>query len=550
MIYTNIVTWNKSDLLLFLKKTSYFSALDDANLLSLLERVSVYSCPAGGVLYTQGSAADGVYLILSGEMQLVREDKEKRTGLQTLTAGDLLGEEGLRSGKTRLTDARAASPSEVLYLPGDDYRDLAHFVPELVPRFQIAYETLQRLVSTPLPWREEGECVTAFVRRNNFFLWARILPPVILGAIVAVIAGTSYLLDPHAWILALSLGALLIGGGTAAWLGVDWGNDYFVLTNRRAVILEKVILLYESRQESPLEAILGTGIDSTFIGRWMGFGNLYIKTYTGSMTFKNASEPQALLRLVDHLRHRARKERERKEQNHIREALQQRLNHPDRQPPAGRPRTDGVEVSSSGLMEALANLFRLKQTVGNSFVYRTHWIFVLLKTALPSLIMFIAGVVIMLRYWGGLEGISAATVYMVGFSVAMAGWLFWIYEFLDWRNDIYVITPDQIADINRKPMGKEDRREAPIKNIQSINFQRKGLPALILNYGTVNIQIGNEKFTFDNVYNPSEVQRQLFKKFLAYQENSQAAEREQMADWLEAYQELTTEPHKKDEIHP
>ncbi len=159
--------------------------------------------------------------------------------------------------------------------------------------------------------------------------------------------------------------------------------------------------------------------------------------------------------------------------------------------------------------------------------------------------MFIAGVVIMLRYWGGLEGISAATVYMVGFSVAMAGWLFWIYEFLDWRNDIYVITPDQIADINRKPMGKEDRREAPIKNIQSINFQRKGLPALILNYGTVNIQIGNEKFTFDNVYNPSEVQRQLFKKFLAYQENSQAAEREQMADWLEAYQELTTEHIKR-----
>ncbi len=69
------------------------------------------------------------------------------------------------------------------------------------------------------------------------------------------------------------------------------------------------------------------------------------------MTFKNASEPQALLRLVDHLRHRARKERETKErQNHIREALQQRLNHPDRQPPLDDPERTGWRSPGSGLI--------------------------------------------------------------------------------------------------------------------------------------------------------------------------------------------------------
>ncbi len=63
------------------------------------------------------------------------------------------------------------------------------------------------------PVEEEGECVPALCAGKLLPVGARILPPVILGAIGAVIAGTSYLLDPHAWILALSLGALLIGGG-------------------------------------------------------------------------------------------------------------------------------------------------------------------------------------------------------------------------------------------------------------------------------------------------------------------------------------------------
>ena len=43
--------------------------------------------------------------------------------------------------------------------------------------------------------------------------------------------------------------------------------------------------------------------------------------------------------------------------------------------------------------------------------------------------------------------------------------LWWVYQYLDWRNDIFQVTPDQILDIDKKPFGSEERRAAPLENI-------------------------------------------------------------------------------------
>jgi flagellar basal body-associated protein FliL len=66
-------------------------------------------------------------------------------------------------------------------------------------------------------------------------------------------------------------------------------------------------------------------------------------------------------------------------------------------------------------------------------------------------------------------------------------WL--LYNFVDWRNDIYQVTAEQIWDIERKPLGKEEKRSAPLENILSIEYERLGLIGLLFNFGTVNIQL-------------------------------------------------------------
>jgi hypothetical protein len=41
--------------------------------------------------------------------------------------------------------------------------------------------------------------------------------------------------------------------------------------------------------------------------------------------------------------------------------------------------------------------------------------------------------------------------------------VWWFYEYVDWINDIYILTPDQIMDIYRTPLGREDKKTAPWK---------------------------------------------------------------------------------------
>jgi len=103
----------------------------------------------------------------------------------------------------------------------------------------------------------------------------------------------------------------------------------------------------------------------------------------------------------------------------------------------------------------------------------------------------------------------------------------------------YQITPEQILDIDKTPLGKEDKKAAPLENILSIQYERLGVLGLILNFGTVYITVGGTKFTFDYVYNPSEVQQDVFRRMaerVARKRKSEAeSERERVSEWFVSY---------------
>jgi hypothetical protein len=112
---------------------------------------------------------------------------------------------------------------------------------------------------------------------------------------------------------------------------------------------------------------------------------------------------------------------------------------------------------------------------------------------------------------------------------------------MDWHNDLYIISIDQVVDVNKKPLGHEERQAAPIKNILSIEFRRIGILGLLLNFGTVYIRIGDRQLTFDNVARPSDVQRELFHRLAevnAEEKKSQIeAEKQRLGDWFASYSE-------------
>jgi hypothetical protein len=119
--------------------------------------------------------------------------------------------------------------------------------------------------------------------------------------------------------------------------------------------------------------------------------------------------------------------------------------------------------------------------------------------------------------------------------------LWWVYRYVDWRNDIYQVTPDQVIDISRKPLGTEQRRSAPLENILSTEAERIGFTGYLLNYGTVFITVGGTHLDFEDLMDPASVQADIDRRRETRQERKReaeaAAERERMSAWLMAYYE-------------
>jgi hypothetical protein len=123
--------------------------------------------------------------------------------------------------------------------------------------------------------------------------------------------------------------------------------------------------------------------------------------------------------------------------------------------------------------------------------------------------------------------------------------LWWLYEFQDWRNDLYQVTPDQIIDIYRRPLGRETRDSASLENIQGLRSERPTLMSRLLNFGNVIATIPGKEFTFDDVYDPPGVQEDIQRRIEALRLRRSGQEaarrREELAEVLSAYYLATKE---------
>jgi hypothetical protein len=151
----------------------------------------------------------------------------------------------------------------------------------------------------------------------------------------------------------------------------------------------------------------------------------------------------------------------------------------------------------------------------------------------------LVGLVIRESLAGILKG-SIVWILLVLISLgALATFLWWLYHYIDWRNDIYQITSEKIIDSMRKPLGDEITKSALLENIQSLDYERRGILGVILNFGDVNINVGTEKMVFMGVADPARAQQDIFNRMYYRQRKRQLADAtkqwEQVSDWLAAY---------------
>ncbi len=531
--HARIDSMSDAGLLTTLRRAHFLRDVPEEELQSLAASMPQREFAAGDTVLRQGSTADGLYLIGSGTVELLRQDSGKepfRTA--RLVTGDSLADYELLNRQPLQTTARAVTPVVVYRWDRNALGEFLRTHPAALASLRFAAQSRKLAQRLRFRWLEPDEVVYALARRHPLMLAQGLLLPVLLlaAAVALLLSGGAGL----RW-LAGGLGALALG--IAAWKWIDWSNDYYVVTNRRAVWLEKVVGLYDSRQEAPLRMVLSVSVATEVVGRLADYGDVTVRTYTGKLVFRSVSNPAAMAAMIEEHWRRMQSQDQQADRQAIEQALQQRLEAQAEAPPPERlPAAPPAARRSTGLDRWT---FQVRFEDKGVITYRKHWAVLLRATFAPSVLILAVAGFLGARLSGLLGPLPGGATLVVGVLALIPLCLWWLYQYADWINDIYQLTADQILDIHKKPLAREERKVAPLENILGTEVDRKGLSGLLLNYGNVIASVGTTEFVFEGVFDPSGVQQDIVRYQEALFERKKSGDRqrrqEEMVEWLSAY---------------
>jgi len=536
----------------FLTRSHLFNSLTQQQYEAVAEELTEQTIPAGKEIVKQGEQADCLYLVWSGKAECYATGKDQP--LATYTEGDNFGEESLLVKHHLWTASVIANElTVVLKLRRDQYLLLLKQAPVIKTNLSVAVNSHRLQRQTLFKWLQPDETIYFISRKHPVLLLQKLVAPLLLAfaSIIGMLAAWYYSLwvPALAWVWWLSLIAGLCAIGWGIWAGFDWSNDYYIITDRRIVWVEKVIGIYESRQEAPLSAIQRVNVETDLTGRMMDYGNLIISTIVGNtLKLQNVEHPNQAAALIDQHWRLSKEISNQMEQEQINEMLRARLldqnDEPVKVPGIVTPQTEKKDPYED--QRSFANLFRLRFEKYSTITYRKH-IFILFEQVWkPGLILFtLVGLMAYelltpVPFFHNLFKVSTGWLMLIWMVLVASAILWCIYEYVDWSNDIFQVTPEQILDIDKTPLGEVTSDIASLENILSIEHKRVGILALLFNYGTVFITIGGGKeMSFDTVYNPSAVQedieRRRLERVTRKEQDRISGERTRTADWFAAY---------------
>ncbi|RME61137.1 hypothetical protein D6779_00650, partial [Candidatus Parcubacteria bacterium] len=436
--------------------------------------------------------------------------------------------------------------------------------------FQTLEQHYQQQAERNFPGKQWDEVVVMMVKRDVLFLLARLVGPVVLlvmGFIVLLgeeLLGQYYpdFLSSSLW-LSITLPLLFIIPAVLWGLYhyFDWRNDDFIVTTKRVIHIERMLFYGEQRDEVPLTRIQDVTVKTLdWIELFFDYHDLIIKTAgAGTLYMKGIPQAEKMRETIFDLRRKAKERVSAADLAAKRHKIARRINlesvlekpamsvaeaeahikpiTPIRQPKWSAmgyfiPRIQEIDYDENG---------------STQITWRKHP-FLLISTVLPLLILTI------ILFWLTL----AALVGIFPFSTAN-GWLGLIFGLLaagalgttltrydGWRRDLYIVTDRRIIDIEGTPfrLRGEKRREGTFDNIQNITYNIPNFFHKLLNMGDVIIETAGTQatFTFEQVYNPSGVQEEIFNRMVAFQQKEREKQRdattEELVEMLAEYHHL------------
>ncbi|NOR90962.1 MAG: cyclic nucleotide-binding domain-containing protein [Anaerolineales bacterium] len=534
-----------------LNRVHFLRHLTPEERIELAEVLPRETYAAGETIVAQGGPPDSLYIILEGEVELLHgEEDGEQDSLGHLVAGDTIGALEMIYRQPRPATVQSIESTVVLRW---DRLLLTQFLktqPAALKGLQFVAQSHKLAKKLRFSWLREGEMIYALARRHSFVLFQRLTIPVLM------IGGASALI---LWALLGDITLPLWGGvglGLAGilfgiWQWLDWTNDYYIVTDRRAVWLEKVIGIYDSRREAPLHTILSISVETEVAGRMMGFGDVVIRTYTGKVVFQSVGEAQTIAALIGANWQRQRAKQDQTDRVSLVEALDQRLQ--DEEPHILEESLTSLpdEIESPAIRGVGRWGFKVRFEDEGTITYRKHWAQLLREISIPSL-LFIVVIGFVGARLGGLVSFPSPNIFLpISIAAIAALCVWWIYRYADWANDIYQITAQHIIDINKKPLAREERKVAPIENILGTEVDRKGVFGILFNFGDVVANVGIAQFVFRGVYDPVTVQQDIVHAqealMLRKAEQARFKRQSEMVELFDIYHDKYTQGDSEDE---
>ncbi len=291
------------ELLTILQAAYPFHLLENDEIEKVYQHAAIYQFDVGQVIYQQRQVASRIYLLVQGGVKLtVTSSRGKVSRNETVQLGSVFGMEGV-DGQKRWSSATAETPVVVLSFNLKHLQVILHDYPILVDHFKSLYRAARINFQLNFAWKESDEVFYfADHRHPAVLLWSLITPAAVwMTGMMAflLLLSTTQPGNIFAWYMAGGLTIAILLWVVLLW--IDWGNDYSIVTNRRVLFQERIIMLYDSRQEAPINAVLSVGRDSTQIGRIFQFGELAVRTYTGVITLPAIRKPELVAEVIAYL---------------------------------------------------------------------------------------------------------------------------------------------------------------------------------------------------------------------------------------------------------
>ena len=497
------------------------------------------------------------YIVVMGKARYTRLNKKSVGESYTIKHGDFFGADQVFRGRAQLFNLVAIRPTLLFSFQVDSLRILLNSFPEFTRNVkkQVAWYNLVR--SKRFSWVGEEETVKVVCRKHPAYLLVLELAPLVIAwmGIFAILYASQ--LDTASIRLALGwFGVAIVAVASlwAIWRYFDWGNDFYIITDERIVWLERTIGLYDSRQEAPLVAIKSGEAKSSPIGRLLGFGDVITETFMGQVFFRHIGDPQGIKNIIDQEHKLAIEHQTVTDIRGIEGKIRQKIepsqaatvpvavNQPTQAAnPIGDPNQELKLIPEKlNFWQSLLARFQTRRVANGMITYRRH-IYVLFRMtwfpAVCSIGMLFATIVI--YHWrssGQIQMLTPVKILLMGIALIIMVGLWWLYKFVDWSNDVYRVTPDKIIDSERKPLGAEVTKSAPLENIIGLDYEKLGFLGVVLNFGNVIINIGTEnKFIFYGIHNPARAQRDIFNYMYEHRRKKQQTDSQQEQDRVSSY---------------